>query len=183
MPRFGSIHVRVEQGDISAFAGDAVVNAANNHLVLGAGVAGALARRGGPAIQRECDAFVRQHGPIRVGEAAVTGGGDLPAPLVIHAAAMGDEPASRRSIREATAHSLRLAHEHQVRSVAFPILGTGVAGFPFDEATRIMLDELARHGESTTTVREVVLYGYTSDQADRIRSVLGTPRDPGSAPD
>ena len=89
--------IRVERGDISAFDGDAVVNAANNHLRLGAGVAGALARRGGPAIQQECDEHVRAHGPLSVGDAALTGGGRLPARHVIHAAAMGELLVTRLS--------------------------------------------------------------------------------------
>ena len=95
----------VRQGDITTYAGDAIVNAANNHLVLGAGVAGAIRRAGGPAIQDECD----RHGPIRVGEAALTGAGRLGVRWVIHAAAMGDEPVSERSIRESTGASIRLA--------------------------------------------------------------------------
>ena len=98
----------VQQGDITQYDGDAVVNAANNHLVLGAGVAGAIRKRGGPTIQEECD----RHGPIRVGEAAITGAGDLTARWVIHAAAMGDEPVSERSIRESTTASLDLAVGH-----------------------------------------------------------------------
>ncbi|HYB42856.1 MAG TPA: macro domain-containing protein, partial [Candidatus Methylomirabilis sp.] len=97
--------IRAARGDITTYAGCAIVNAANNHLRLGAGVAGAIARRGGPAIQAECD----RHGPIRVGEAALTGAGDLPCRYVIHAAAMGDEPVSERSIRDATEASLALA--------------------------------------------------------------------------
>src|SRR4051812_37099252 len=119
------ITVEVRAGDIAAFDGDAVVNAANNHLVLGAGVAGAIARRGGPRIQRECDEHVARFGPLSVGQAALTSGGDLPARWVIHAAAMGDEPASARSIRSATRHALRLAAERTLTSVAFPVLGSG----------------------------------------------------------
>ncbi|MDH5548744.1 MAG: macro domain-containing protein, partial [Gemmatimonadota bacterium] len=91
MPR-----ILVRQGDITSYGGDAIVNAANNHLQLGAGVAGAIRRAGGGTIQEECD----RHGPIRVGAAAITGAGTLSARWVIHAAAMGDEPVSERSIRE-----------------------------------------------------------------------------------
>ena len=162
--------IRVEKGDIAGFGGDAVVNAANNHLVMGAGVAGALARRGGPSIQRECNEHVRLHGPLRVGEAAVTGGGDLPARWVIHAAAMGDEPASAESIRSATEASLRLADEKRMESVAFPILGTGVAAFPFDEAARVMLDAIRGHGGARPSV--VVMYGYGEDQARALRRLV-----------
>ncbi len=126
--------IRVAQGDITKFKGDAIVNAANNRLKLGAGVAGAIARSGGPEIQRECD----QHGPIRVGEAAITGAGKLGVRFVIHAAAMGDEPASRESIAGSTRHSLELADQNGVKTIAFPILASGIAGFGLEEATRIM---------------------------------------------
>lgn len=161
--------IRVEQGDISTFAGDGVVNAANNHLRMGAGVAGALLSRGGPSIQSECDAYVRAHGPIRVGEAAVTGGGDLPARWVIHAAAMGDAPPSPGSIRSATRHALALASEHEMERVAFPVLGSGVGGFSFDEAARLMLEEVRAHGTSHAHPDTVVFYGYTESDAQRLR--------------
>lgn len=164
--------VRVEQGDISTFPGDAVVNAANNHLRMGAGVAGALASRGGPAIQRECDEHVRQRGPLRVGEAAVTGAGDLPARWVIHAAAMGDEPASDASIRSSTRQALRLAAERGMENVAFPILGTGVAGFPFERAAGIMLEEIRAHGLESEVPGQIVLYGYGEEEAAALRRLV-----------
>jgi O-acetyl-ADP-ribose deacetylase (regulator of RNase III) len=170
--QFGSLTVRIEQGDISLFDGDAVVNAANNHLILGAGVAGAIRRRGGPAVQEECNAHVRLHGPIRVGEAVVTRGGDLPARFVIHAAAMGDEPVSASSIRSATAHALELATTHGMSSLAFPVLGSGIGGFALEESARLMLEEIRRHGMGHTPVRDVALYGYSSRDASRLRAVL-----------
>lgn len=159
--------IRVAQGDITTYAGSAIVNAANNHLILGAGVAGAIARKGGPSIQEEC----RRHGPIGVGEAALTGAGDLPCRRVIHAAAMGDEPASERSIRDATRASLRLAAAHGIRDVAFPILGTGVAGFPFRRAVEVMVEAI-RETAAPGGVGEVVLYGFTAGDAETIREVV-----------
>jgi O-acetyl-ADP-ribose deacetylase len=164
--------IRVEQGDISTFAGDGVVNAANNHLRMGAGVAGALARRGGPLIQQECDRYVHAHGPLRVGQAAVTGGGDLPARWVIHAAAMGDEPPSPDSIRSSTRHALRLAEEHGMKSVAFPVLGSGIGGFAFVEAARLMVSEIRGHVEAHDLPRDLVLYGYDEGDAATLRRVL-----------
>ncbi|RMH17068.1 MAG: Appr-1-p processing protein [Gemmatimonadetes bacterium] len=163
----------IREGDLTTFDGDAVVNAANNHLVLGAGVAGAIARRGGPAVQRACDAHVREHGPIRVGEAVLTPAGDLPARWVIHAAAMGDEPASARSIREATRSALELARAHGLESVAFPVLGTGVAGFDFDEAASIMLVEIRRALDAEGAPSTVVLYGFLPEQAACLRELAG----------
>ncbi len=162
----------VEHGDISDFDGDAIVNAANNHLILGTGVAGAIARRGGPAIQLECDAYVRDHGPIREGEAAVTGSGGLSVDLVIHAVAMGDEPVSRTSIRSATRHAIELARARACQSIAFPILGSGVGGFPFDEAAVLMLEVIRKHTEHWDLPRSVVLYGYTEEQAAALKALL-----------
>ena len=122
-------------GDLVEQDVDAIVNAANNDLVLGGGVAGAIRRRGGPAIQRDCDA----HGPVNVGEAAVTGAGDLPARLVIHAASMAlGGRTTATSLRSSMDHTFRLARENDVRSIAIPAVGTGIAGFPMDECARIM---------------------------------------------
>jgi O-acetyl-ADP-ribose deacetylase len=159
--------IRAARGDITTYAGGAIVNAANNHLVLGAGVAGAIARRGGAAIQAEC----ARHGPIRVGEAALTGAGDLRCRYVIHAAAMGDEPVSERSIRAATRASLQLAAQHKIRDMAFPILGTGVGGFPFRRAVEIMV-EVTREEAPVAADLDVVLYGYTAQDAAVIAEVL-----------
>jgi O-acetyl-ADP-ribose deacetylase (regulator of RNase III) len=128
-------------GDLVEQQVDAIVNAANNELMLGGGVAGAIRRRGGPAIQRECDA----HGPIGVGEAAITGGGDLPARHVIHAASMQlGERTTNESLRSSMDHAFRLAREHEVRTIAVPAIGTGIAGFPMDECAHIMRDCVAR---------------------------------------
>lgn len=164
--------IRVEQGDISTFQGDAVVNAANNHLRMGAGVAEAILSRGGHEIQKECDALIRRDGPLEVGEAAVTGAGSLTARYVIHAAAMGDEPPTPHSIRSATRNSLRLARERGVESLALPVLGSGVGGFPFEEAARLMLEEIRSLPDESSHPDTVVLYGYTEDQAERLRRLL-----------
>ncbi len=161
--------ITVAKGDITGFSGDAIVNAANNQLILGAGVAGTIRRRGGPSIQRECD----EHGSIRVGEAAVTGAGELPARFVIHAAAMGDEPASRASIERATRSTLQLADQNQIKTIAFPILASGVAGFPLDEAARIMMGSIRAYlNEGSTRIEEITLYGYTEADADEVRAVI-----------
>jgi len=164
--------LRVVEGDISTFEGDAVVNAANNHLRMGTGVAGALLRRGGGVIQDECDALVRKDGPLQVGEAAITGAGNLPVRYVIHAAAMGDLPITAESIRSATRSALELAHQHGVLSMAFPLLGAGVAGFPFEEAARILVNEVRSFVNEFPDLEAVVFYGYTPDQAAILRRHL-----------
>ena len=115
----------LEEGDITEAAVDAIVNAANCELQLGSGVAGAIRERGGPSIQQECDAL----GPIPLGEAVLTGAGELPARYVIHAAGMqlGGE-AGEDSVRHCTRRSLEVASEQGFRSVALPAIGAGVGG-------------------------------------------------------
>jgi len=164
--------IRVVEGDISTFEGDAVVNAANNHLRMGTGVAAALASAGGGAIQEECDEILRRTGPLEVGGAAVTGGGKLRARFVIHAAAMGDLPVTPESIRDATRSALELAVKEGLLSIAFPVLGTGVGGFPFSEAARIMVEETKDFTGSEPRLEGVTLFGYTRDQAATLRRYL-----------
>jgi O-acetyl-ADP-ribose deacetylase (regulator of RNase III) len=164
--------IRVEQGDITAFTGDAIVNAANNHLQLGAGVAGAIARKAGPAVQAECDQWIERNGPLSVGGAAITGAGDLPVAWIVHAAAMGDAPATERSIRSATLAALRLARQHEIESIAFPVLGTGVGSFPFDRAAGAMFDEVRGFGADDDSPSLVVFYGYTEEDARRLTALM-----------
>jgi len=143
---------------------DAIVNAANSDLLLGGGVAGAIRNRGGAAIQRECDA----HGSVNVGEAAVTGGGELRARYVIHAASMQlGGRTTAESLRSSMDHVFRLAHEHGVRTIAVPAVGTGIAGFPMDECARVMADCVARalaRGWQPEEIR-FVLYGDAARNA------------------
>ncbi len=157
----------VRQGDITTYDGDAIVNAANNQLQLGAGVAGAIRRAGGPAIQEECD----RHGPIRVGQAAITGAGSLAVKWVIHAAAMGDEPVSERSIRDSTLASLTLAVENGARRIAFPVLGSGVGGFDLRRAAETMRDAI-RDSAQAPILDEVVFFGYSFEDAVELEQVL-----------
>lgn len=165
--------LRVVQGDITTFEGDAVVNAANNHLRMGTGVAGAILARGGGTIQDECDAIVRDNGPLAMGDAAVTGAGNLPVRFVIHAAAMGDHPPTAETIKKATRRTMELAREKGILSLAFPILGTGVGGFPFDVAARIIIDEVKDFTFATPEMETVVFFGYTPEQAATIQRMLG----------
>jgi len=143
-------------GDLVEQQVDAIVNAANNDLVLGAGVAGAIRKRGGPAIQKECDA----HGPVQIGEAAITGAGELPAHHVIHAASMGlGGHTTSDSLRSSMVHAFVLAREHGVRTIAIPAVGTGIAGFPMDECARVMARAL----------RDALLNGW---EPEEVRFVL-----------
>ncbi len=150
---------------------DAVVNAANDRLWMGGGVAGAIARRGGPGIEREAVA----HGPVRVGEAVATGAGRLPARYVIHAVTMGqDLVTSERAIRMATRSALGAAEALGLRSVAFPALGTGVGGFPLDRAAAAMLEETVAHLRGRRGLDEVVFVLYDASAYDAFRAVLDT---------
>ena len=144
--------VVIQQGDLTDMETDAIVNAANNELILGVGVAGAIRRKGGDAIQRECEAI----GSIPVGYAAITTGGKLAAKYVIHAASMGlGSLTTAETLRHSTAHALRLAAERGLKTIAFPAVGTGIAGFPMKECAEIMLQEAAEHlrnGSSLETI-------------------------------
>ncbi len=133
-----STEIEIIKGDISSAEADALVNAANNQLWMGAGVAGALKRAGGQEIEDEAV----KKGPIEVGEAVETGAGRLKAKYVIHAAVMGqDLRTDETKIRNATRNSLKLAEKLGLESVAFPALGTGVGGFPLELCAQVMLEE------------------------------------------
>ncbi|ACZ19959.1 Appr-1-p processing domain protein [Thermanaerovibrio acidaminovorans DSM 6589] len=127
------------EGDICSYRGDAIVNAANDRLWMGSGVAGAIRRSAGEEVEAEAIS----KGPIRVGSAVATGAGRLPLKAVIHCAVMGqDLKTSREAIRSSTGEALRLAAEMELRRIAFPALGTGVGGFPVEECGHVMGEEL-----------------------------------------
>jgi O-acetyl-ADP-ribose deacetylase (regulator of RNase III) len=151
----------IRQGDITEAEVDAIVNAANNDLKLGAGVAGAIRTKGGPSIQQECDKL----GPVRLGEAVITGSGNLPARYVIHAASMRlGGRTTEPNLREATRNSLLRAKEKGLESIAFPAIGTGIAGFPLDRCAEIMGAEVRNHLKGETSLKRVefVLYDKPS---------------------
>jgi O-acetyl-ADP-ribose deacetylase len=155
--------IKLRHGDLTEAHVDAIVNAANNDLMLGGGVAGAIRAKGGPDIQAECDAI----GRIPVGEAAITGAGWLPASHVIHAASMRlGESTSEENLRESTRNSLKRASENSLKSIAFPAIGTGIAGFPIERCAQVMLEAVRDHLKGSTTLKlvEVVLFDRNSLQ-------------------
>jgi O-acetyl-ADP-ribose deacetylase (regulator of RNase III) len=162
--------ILIHQGDLTEMDVDAIVNAANNELILGAGVAGAIARKGGESIRRECDEI----GSIPVGYAAITGGGKLKSRYVIHAASMslGGMRTTAKTLRTSTAHSLRLAAERNLKSIAFPAVGTGVSGFPMDECAQIMLAEALQHLEGETSLEAIHFVLFDAGSRDIFQSVL-----------
>ena len=144
--------IEILQGDLTEMDTDAIVNAANNDLKLGGGVAGAIRRKGGPEIQAECDAI----GTIPVGGAAITSGGKLKARYVIHAASMElGGRTSATALRSSTAHAFRIAAQKYLKSISFPAVGTGIAGFPVRKCAEIMLRETVKHFEGPTTLEKV----------------------------
>ena len=144
--------ISLRQGDLTDADADAIVNAANNELMLGGGVAGAIRIKGGPAIQNECDRI----GPIALGEAAITGAGRLRARHVIHAASMRlGESTSEANLRAATRNSLMRADENALKTIAFPAIGTGIAGFPIERCAQVMLEEVRAHLSGPTTLERI----------------------------
>ena len=157
------IEIHIEQGDLTSYRVDAIVNAANNDLILGGGLAGAIARNGGPQIQAECD----RHGPVAVGQAAITGAGNLPARFVIHQASMQlGGRTTAQSLRESSRAVLKLAQEKGVRTLAMPATGTGIAGFDLRQCAEIMLAEMLEHARGKTSITDVyfVLYDHEAYQ-------------------
>jgi len=146
--------VLILQGDIATIETEAVVNAANNELWMGSGVAGALKRAGGASIEREAIA----QGPVAVGDSVITTAGDLPSLYVIHAAAMAPgRPASAESVYAATTSALKLAHEKNIESITLPALGTGVGGLSFAECAKQMLAATREHCFAHALPSEIVL--------------------------
>jgi len=128
--------LRLVEGDITELDVDAIVNAANKHLQLGSGVAGAIRVKGGPSIQRECDDI----GFCPVGGAVITGGGSLKARHVIHAVGpFGDDPDADEMLVSATRNSLIVAEKNRLESIALPAISTGVFGYPMDRCAKIMI--------------------------------------------
>ena len=139
--------------DITTLEVDAIANAANTRLLHGGGVAAAIARAGGPAIDEES----RERAPVGLGEAVETSGGSMPCRWVIHAATMElGGPTSADVIRRSTASTLARADELGARSLALVAFGTGVGGFPLDEAARIEVDEVRRHLDAGSQLERIV---------------------------
>jgi len=145
--------VEVLDADITTLEVDAIANAANTRLMHGGGVAGAISRAGGPAIQAESD----RKAPIGLGQAVQTTAGEMPARWVIHAATMElGGPTSADIIRRATAATLWKAEELNARSLALVAFGTGVGGFPLDQAAEIEVEEVRRHLEAGSRLERIV---------------------------
>jgi O-acetyl-ADP-ribose deacetylase len=161
------VELSIVEGDIAALDADAIANAANNQLRMGAGVAGAIKRAGGEEIEREAVAL----GPIEVGDAIATGAGRLKARHVIHGAVMGQDLRTDASlVARTTRRCLEVADELGSRSLALPAFGTGVGGFPLGECARIMVGE-ARAFEPASLER-VIFAVYGAEAATAFQAAL-----------
>ena len=169
------MRLEVREGDIAAVEADAVANAANDRLWMGAGVAGALKRAGGDEIEQEAMA----QGPIPLGSAVATGAGRLPARWVIHGAVMGqDLRTSAELVRRTTRACLGLADELGCRSLALPAFGTGVGGFPLAECAAVMPEEVRSF--EPQSLERVIFAVFGADAYEAFSSVLSSPDPDGS---
>lgn len=149
--------IQIVQGDITIEAVDAIVNAANEHLQHGGGIAWAISKKGGADIQKESDAWIRQHGLVSHSHPAWTSGGLLPAKYVIHAVGPvwgdGDED---KKLSDAVTGSLRVADELKCSSIAMPAISTGIYGFPKDRAAGIIFSAIEKYFEGNSSGLKVV---------------------------
>jgi O-acetyl-ADP-ribose deacetylase (regulator of RNase III) len=159
--RLGPASISIERGDITDWEVDAIVNAANSTLAMGAGVAGAIKRKGGVIIEEEAV----QQGPVEVGEAVLTTGGNLAATHVIHGAVMGpDLKTDGETIAKTTRAILALADKHRLTSIALPALGTGVGHIPSPVSADAMLKEVVAHlKRGQSSLRRIVFVLYLDD--------------------
>jgi O-acetyl-ADP-ribose deacetylase (regulator of RNase III) len=161
--------IEVKQADITKLEVDAIANAANTELRHGGGVAGAISRAGGTAVQAESD----ERAPIGLGEAVETTAGEMPARWVIHAATMElGGPTSAEIIRRATASTLAKADELGAKSLALVAFGTGVGGFPLDEAARIEVEEVRRYLDSSGGLERVIFAVHGDEAEAAFRSAM-----------
>ncbi len=165
----GVCTVRILQGNLVEEKVDAIVNAANEHLSHGGGVAGAIVRAGGQSIQDESHAHVGKHGPVATGSAALTGAGSLPCRFVIHAVGpIWGSGAEHAKLASAVESALRLADEYELTSISLPAISSGIFGFPKQECATVMLSaiEAFLQAHADTTLREVRLCNLDEETSD-----------------
>lgn len=164
------------EGDITQLDTDAIVNAANEQLAHGGGVAHVIAREGGSTIQRESDEWVREHGPVPTGSAAITSGGELEADHVIHAVGpvYDGTPRSVELLASAVRSALRMADEHDLSSIALPAISTGIFGYPMEEAAQVMLEATIEYLKGETGLGRVAFCLYGQSAFDTFAKELAT---------
>lgn len=158
--KLGNSLIKLVQGDITEMETDVIVNAANAQLIMGGGVAGAIKRKGGPQIQEECNKI----GGTFHGGAVITTGGNLKAKHVIQAVGpRKGEGNEDQKLKNATLNSLKLMDEHNLQTISFPAISTGIFGFPIDRCAKIMISTVKEYLKGETQIEEVVFCLYTSD--------------------
>lgn len=157
--KIGNSAIKLVQGDITEQETDAIVNAANNQLILGGGVAGAIRTKGGPSIQEECNKI----GSINVGGAVITTAGYLKAKHVIHAVGprMGEGNEDDK-LKNATLNSLKLMDKHSLKSIAFPAISTGIFGYPIERCAKIMINTTKQYLQTKTQIEKIIFCLYTN---------------------
>ncbi len=164
--------IRVVTGDITKLEIDAIVNPANSQLIMGGGVAGAILRAGGSQIQEEA----LRKAPTPIGKAVATTAGKLKAKYVIHAPTM-TRPAmatNKENAKLAARAALKCAEQLGIKSMAFPGLGTGVGGLGAHEAANVMVEEIKKHIESSTTIKQVILVGFGAKLTQAFQEAVNT---------
>lgn len=156
--------IRLEQGDITRVQADAIVNAANSHLAGGGGVDGAIHRAAGPAVMRELDGIRARIGRCEPGKAVATGAGRLQARYIFHAVGpvyRDGKGGEAEQLASCYRECLRMAAEHDLKTIAFPAISTGIYGYPMEEAAAIAIREISASLESSGPIEEVavVLFG------------------------
>lgn len=165
----GNIKIEIIKGDITNQRVDAIVNAANNQMIMGGGVAGAIKRKGGTEIEKEA----LSKGPVAVGEAIVTNAGKLPSKYVIHAATMGmDFKTDRDKLEKATQNALTRAEELHISSISFPAFGCGVGRFSPEEACIIMIEKICRHLTRPTSLENIRLVLFDIKTYETFQAVI-----------
>ena len=167
--------IEAVQADITTLAVDAIVNAANEHLQHGGGVAAAIARAGGPWVQRESDEWVEAHGPLSPGGAAVTGAGKLPARFIVQVAGPRhrEEQDNEGLLRAAVGAALTAAARAPARTVAMPAISAGVFGYPMEEATAVIADETRRWSMANPgALDRILLVGFDDRVTQAFRDAL-----------
>ncbi len=166
--------IELIQGDITEMQTDAIVNAANERLAHGGGVAGAIARKGGASIQNESNQWVKQHGLVKTGQAAITGAGRLKAKYVIHAVGpiMGSGNEDEK-LRQATLNSLKLAQAYKIKSLAFPAISTGIFGYPLERCADVMLSATKSFLQQSN-IKTVIFCLFDKKSFEVFKSALGS---------
>ena len=162
---FGKTTIELVQRDITTMEVDAIVNAANSKLKHGGGVAGAISRKGGPTIQEESNVWIKAWGgEVTVGSCAITSGGNLPARYVIHAVGprMGEGNEDEK-LKKATLSALNIADQHNLKSIAFPAISTGIFGYPMDQCAKVMLVTLVEYLTKVTGLEKVAFCLFDED--------------------